>query len=187
MELLNATKMVAGYTQGLRPDGRELLVVVVKGTFRLPGNGQTVELADEQLPLVAADLFTGEPGFSAPLYESDYAPEKPFCDVIVNGSAYAPGGKPAREVEVGVKVGRVAKAYRVVGDRTWQAGIGGIGQPISRENCRRVLIEGYQRQRIAASFELALLNPDEPLFEWRAPGGRQQEWLGLRKPRARSG
>jgi hypothetical protein len=59
------------------------------------------------------------------------------------------------------------------------------GQPISRENCRRVLIEGFQRQRIAAALELALLNPDEPLFEWRAPGWRQQEWLGLRKPRMR--
>jgi len=127
MELLNATKMVAGYTQGLRPDGRELLVVVIKGTFVLPKNGEQAKLADEQLPLVEADTFTGEPGFSAPLYESDYAPEKPFCDVIVNGSAYAPGGRPAREVEAGIKVGRVAKAFKVLGDRTWRAGVGGIG------------------------------------------------------------
>lgn len=68
--------------------------------------------------------------------------------------------------------------------RAFQPGVRYLcGQPISRENCRRVLIEGYQRQRIAASLELALLNPDEPLFEWRAPGWRQQEWLGLRKPR----
>lgn len=71
--------------------------------------------------------------------------------------------------------------------REYQAGTRYLcGQPISRENCRRVLIEGYQRQRIAAAYELALLNPDEPLFEWRAPGFRQQEWLGLKKPRARA-
>jgi len=31
MDLLNATKMQAGYTMGMKPDGRELLVVVVKG------------------------------------------------------------------------------------------------------------------------------------------------------------
>lgn len=137
MELLNATKMAAGFTQGLRPDGRELLVVVVKGTFILPRNGRTASLADEQLPLIEADMFTGEPGFSAPFYESDFAPEKPFCDVIVNGSAYAPRGKPARDVEVGIKVGRVSKAFRVVGDRKWEASAGGIGpgfpQPFLRK------------------------------------------------------
>lgn len=127
MELVNATTMQAGYTQGLRPDGRELLVVVVKGTFTLPRNGEIATLADEQLPLIEADTFTGEPGLSAPLYESDYAPFKPRCDVILNGSAYAPQGKPATKVPVGIKVGRVAKVLDVIGDRNWKAGIGGIG------------------------------------------------------------
>ena len=132
MELLNATKMVAGYAPGLRPDGRELLVVVVKGTFNLPANGEEVKLSAQQQPLVEADQFTGEPGFSAPLYESDYAPEKPFCDVIVNGSAYAPNGKPAQAVGVGVKVGRVAKAFNVVGDRVWESGLSGIGPSFAK-------------------------------------------------------
>ena len=36
MELINATGMQAGYTMGMQPDGRELLVVVVKGTFTIP-------------------------------------------------------------------------------------------------------------------------------------------------------
>lgn len=63
MELLNATKMIAGYTQGMRPDGRALLVVVINGTFNLPGNGEAARLADEQLPLVEADTFIGEAGF----------------------------------------------------------------------------------------------------------------------------
>ena len=57
------------------------------------------------------------------------------------------------------------------------------GQPIGKANCQRVLREGYQRQRIGAAYELALLQPNAPLFEWRAPGWRQQEWLGLRRPR----
>ena len=56
------------------------------------------------------------------------------------------------------------------------------GEPITDQNCRRVLREGFQRQRISAAYELALMNPDEPLFEWRAPGFRQQELLGLRQP-----
>jgi hypothetical protein len=123
MNLLNSTKMKAGYTLGLRPDGRELLVVVVKGTFSIPKDEkQAPKLAPEQVPLVTADVFTGEPGFSAPLYESDYAPRKPKCDVLLNGSAHAPGGKPAERVTVSLRVGSWSKSFDVVGNRMWQAG-----------------------------------------------------------------
>lgn len=123
MELINATKMVAGYTMGLRPDGRELVVVVVKGTFTIPGPGQEPQLAEEQAPLVDADVFTGAPGFSAPLYEADYPPFKPRCDVLLNGSAYAPAGKPTQQVTVSFRVGSMTKAFDVVGNRKWNAGL----------------------------------------------------------------
>jgi len=73
MQLLNATKMQAGYSMGMRPDGRELLVVVVKGTFEMSKGAEEPNLAEEQVPLVEADTFTGEPGLSAPIYESDSA------------------------------------------------------------------------------------------------------------------
>ena len=73
MNLVNATGLVAGYTLGIQPDGRELLVVVVKGTFMLPARGEEPSLAEDQQPLVETDEFTGEPGFSAPLYEIDFA------------------------------------------------------------------------------------------------------------------
>jgi hypothetical protein len=126
MELINATRMVAGYTMGLEPSGRELLVVVIKGTFRLPRAGEAVSLHDEQLPLALADAFTGEPGFSAPLSEADFAPRKPYCDVILNGSAYAPGGKPANRVQVGLRVGSLVKQFNVVGDRTWEVARGRV-------------------------------------------------------------
>lgn len=120
MQLLNATKMQAGYTLGLDPDGRERLVVVVKGTFVIPETGGEVRLAEQQAPLVMADEFTGEPGLSAMRYESDFAPFKPRCDVIVNGSAYAPGGRPARRVPVSLRVGAMVKSFDVVGDRVWR-------------------------------------------------------------------
>jgi hypothetical protein len=120
MELLNATGMPAGYTLGMQPDGRELLVVVIKGTFTIPQNGEEPRLAADQVPLFEADVFTGEPGFSAPLYESDYAPRKPRCDVLLNGSAYAPGGKPANRVRVSLQVGSLSKSFDVVGNRVWK-------------------------------------------------------------------
>jgi|SRR5580704_4917960 hypothetical protein len=126
MELLNATRMQAGYTLGMRPDGHEFLVVTVKGTFRLPGNGGEPQLAEEQLPLVEADVFTGEPGFSAPLYETDYVPVKPRCDVLLNGSAHAPGARPAKRVTVSLQVGSFSKSFDVVGNRVWIAAMLGV-------------------------------------------------------------
>jgi hypothetical protein len=126
MELLNATKMKAGYTMGLKPDGRELLVVVVKGTFKLPTDGEEPQLAEKQADLVMADEFTGEPGFSAPRYESDFAPYKPRCDVLFNGSAYAPNGEPVKRVKVGVRVGSMEKTFSVLGNRYWRNWFGFI-------------------------------------------------------------
>ena len=52
-----------------------------------------------------------------------------------------------------------------------------LGQPVTRAHCIHVLKTGFQRQRIAASLHMALLDPGQPLFEWRAPAWRQKRWL----------
>lgn len=126
MELLNASKLVAAYTQGMDPDGRESLVVVAKGTFNLPLDGRAATLAETQQPLLMADTFLGEPGLSAPLQEMDFAPIKPFCDVLVRGKAYAPGARPVTQLAAGIRVGRVSKAFSVLGPRQWQPGLLGV-------------------------------------------------------------
>src|SRR5262245_56058955 len=118
--------MPAAYTMGREPSGRELLVVVVKGTFRIPAPGEPGRLADEQVPLVTADTFTGAPGVSAHIHEMDFAPRKRRCDVLLLGRAYAPHGGPAFRVPVGVRVGDMHKTFAVVGDRVWRAGMAGI-------------------------------------------------------------
>jgi hypothetical protein len=122
MKLLNASGMAAGYTLGRDKDGRESVVVVVKGTFALPvQNGAVPQLAAAQLPMVDADVSTGEPGRSATLVESDWAPIKPRCDVLLNGSAHAPGGRAVPRVVVGLQVGAMRKAFVVHGPRCWEA------------------------------------------------------------------
>jgi hypothetical protein len=125
MELINATRMVAGYNMGLEPSGRELLVVVIKGTFVLPKPGEAVRLADEQMPLIMADTFTGAPGFSSPVYEIDFAPRKHACDVLLVGRAHAPIGKAVTRMRVRLQVGPMVKVAEVVGPRVWKAGLGG--------------------------------------------------------------
>jgi hypothetical protein len=120
MELINATRMVAGYTMGMDSDGRESLVVAVKGTFCIPGEpGGRPSLHEAQLPLTMSDVFYGEAGLSAPKYEIDFAPCKHRCDVLLNGSAYAPGGRPIDRVVVGLQIGNSSKSFSVVGDRVW--------------------------------------------------------------------
>lgn len=126
MELVNATRMITGYTMGLEPSGRELLVVVIKGTFVLPRAGEPVRLHEEQLPLVMADTFTGEPGQSAPVYEVDFAPRKKACDVLLVGSAHAPEGQRTNRSAVSLRVGPLHKACEVVGPRVWQVRSTGI-------------------------------------------------------------
>src|SRR5579862_7890994 len=105
MELINSTRMVAGYTMGIEPSGRELLVVVIKGTFRIPTQqGAPLRLQEEQVPLVMSDVFHGEPGLSAPKYEVDFAPRKQRCDILLNATAHSPEGRSATRVEVGIRV-----------------------------------------------------------------------------------
>ncbi len=132
MELLNATGLVAAYTQGLAPDGRESLVVIAKGTFTLPLDGREATLAAVQRPLLMADEYAGEPGLSAPLREMDFAPIKPFCDVLVHGKAYAPEGRPVSQLTAGIRVGRVSKAFTVYGPRQWQPGLIGAGAGVAQ-------------------------------------------------------
>lgn len=53
-----------------------------------------------------------------------------------------------------------------------------LGNPINEQHCQSILRTGKQRQRQAAALELSLMQPTRPLFETRAMGKRQQQWLG---------
>lgn len=120
MDLTNNLGFPAAYTTCYRTDGRELLIVVVKGTFTLPTGDGDVIVAAEQVPPVESDEFMGDPETSAPLYECEFAPFKPRCDVLLHGSAYAPRGRSARRVPVGMSLGSWSKSFDVVGDRVWR-------------------------------------------------------------------
>jgi hypothetical protein len=119
MNLVKLGKLEAGITVATDKHGREHVLVVAKQTFTIGPHG-SCELAGEQQPLVYADEFHGEPGMSATLYESDFALFTPRCDVLLNGSAYAPDDVPVESIEVSLRVGSMRKSFRVVGDRVWR-------------------------------------------------------------------
>jgi hypothetical protein len=120
VEFVNKSGIEAGWTLGLQRDGREVLIVAAKATYTLPVAGEEPALAQEQAKLVLADEFTGEPGLSAPLRETDYSPRKLQCDVVLNGSAYAPGRFPASSVNVSLRVGSMLKSFFVFGERRYE-------------------------------------------------------------------
>jgi hypothetical protein len=103
-------------------DGGEIWLVAVKGTYNISPNGATT-LADKQVKVFLTPQYSGESGKSSLLYDSDLPRTKVTTDIIVNGSAYAPRGRPTMAVNVSLRVGETVKSLRVIGDRVWKSGL----------------------------------------------------------------
>lgn len=122
MEVVNPTPFEAAPAAVADLEGDDYLVVVLKATYALDGEGGMVR-AEAQRPVVLADEYAGEPGASSVAYASDLAIGKASTDVVLTGSAYPP--QPgAREGEVGVQVGPARATARVFGAREWQSALG---------------------------------------------------------------
>lgn len=128
MNLVNHTALAAELNTQRDLQGFEYLLLLAKGTYRMPLNGEVAELLGSQIPIHFADTATEEPGLSSPLYECEMVPPKPACDVLLLGSAYAPRQAPIRSVSVGLEVsGKFSKNFVVHGERCWNAGILSLG------------------------------------------------------------
>lgn len=103
-------------------NGATILRIVVKAGFDIAADGR-VAVSAKQPPVVVEDVHWGEPGVSALRYESEVILGKPKTDLLVNGSACAPGGEPVTHMDVGLAYqGKVIKRLRVTGDREWRRG-----------------------------------------------------------------
>lgn len=116
LQLKNDTPYKADIALFPNESGVDSLYVTVKATFTL---GDSVTLAEQQLPVRLVDEFWGELGHSSLKYASDVHLTKPSTDVIVVGSAHAPGGKPVPFLDVAVRLGNRQKVIRVFGERKW--------------------------------------------------------------------
>ena len=109
-EFVNLTPFPALAFSMLDTEDRAYHVMVMRVVYQLepdaatPGKYQARVVDDAPPPLVVEDQYFGEVNLSSVRAESDLAPYKPKCDVIVNGSAYAPGGKAMRQFEVCLRV-----------------------------------------------------------------------------------
>jgi hypothetical protein len=122
MEIKNETLFEATALPLPDTGDRPALVVIVKGTFAIAMD--KIHPAAEQVPIAFGDSFYDGQEGGGIRYESDLAPHKPRTDVVLCGSAYAPGNRPCGQVDVGLTVGPVQKRLKVFGKRLWNhAGI----------------------------------------------------------------
>ncbi|WP_106092515.1 DUF2169 family type VI secretion system accessory protein [Enhygromyxa salina] len=120
-------------------------VVAIRATFMITTDGK-LSLADEQLPPPLAPEHYGAPGESSLRYDSELLGRKPSTDVIVLGSAHAPGAMPAPTVPVTLRIGSIDKTLLVHGDRVYHDAWGGLSltdpRPFTRQPIRYELAFG---------------------------------------------
>ena len=126
LQIVNLTKLASERALLTGLDGQHVLVVGIKGTWDLAADGTTA-LAEVQEPVALAPTHLNDDEGATRLRDRQLTLDHDGTDVIINGAAHAPGGRPATEVVVKVTVGRVTLAFKVVGDRTWQRGLTGVG------------------------------------------------------------
>ncbi len=130
MEFRNLTPFsVMEYAMDDKQDERHRVVAMKIGFRLIPddkGQWKTQLMENPPLPLCVEDVFSGEMNLSSVLRESDLAPLKPACDIIVNGTAYAPDGVAVPEMTAGVLMrspsGEVLldKKLRITGERYYR-------------------------------------------------------------------
>jgi hypothetical protein len=147
-------------------DGVHEWLVAVRGTFDIKPRGR-LELADEQPEPLLAPEYNGEPGLSSLRYDADLFGAKPSTDVLLNGTAYAPKGRPSTEFLVSLRLGWLHKSIKVVGQRKWERGVLGNG-PSSIEPVTQVPIV---YERAYGGFDQADGDPKNQRMDSRNPVG----------------
>ncbi|NDV73509.1 DUF2169 family type VI secretion system accessory protein [Burkholderia cenocepacia] len=108
MEFRNLTPFQALCFSALDVDDREHRVIAMKVGYRLVSTNGTdfdaVAIDNDPVPLCMADEYDGEVGESNVREESDLAPYKPRCDVVLRGAAHAPEGLRLQSWDVRIRV-----------------------------------------------------------------------------------
>ncbi len=124
--LNNTTPYGAERTWWRDSTGAHHWLVGVQATFEAQPGG-SLRLTDEQPPPELAPEYWEEPGQSSLRCEARLVHPKPTTDVLVEASAYAPQGKPAASVPVGLRIHNLPrKELRVFGTRAYFSGLTGL-------------------------------------------------------------
>jgi hypothetical protein len=117
MNLENQTPFPALMYSAADPNHAEHDIVVMKVSYKILRKDEDrwgLELIEDgSVPLYLTDEFWGEIGASSVKVESDLAPYKPMCDVILNGNAYTPNGKEMTAIAVRLKISKPEQLEKI--------------------------------------------------------------------------
>lgn len=141
-------------------DGSRSLAIVIKQRFQYGLRGAVDRVPGAQVEPVDVPWPDGQ----SAMYPSDLFLRKASTDVVVAGSAVAPG--PVKSLDVMVRVGPVHKTLRVFGERVWYGGVTGMkpGDPAPFERLPLMWEHAYGGMDIS--------DPDKAVQEPRNPVGR---------------
>lgn len=146
MEFRNLTPLHAMTFDAVDVQKNEFHVAVMRVGYRLVRRNAFVQgepthdcellEGDDAVPLVMADEYDDEPNRSSVKYESDLAPFKPRCDVLVRATSHAPNEIPAESWGARLRafdgdVMAIDKGLRILGARSIDKGLLGwhVGRP----------------------------------------------------------
>lgn len=148
MQFRNLTPFDALCFSALGVDDQEYPVLAMKVGYRLlPIDGKTGQfraevMDDAPVPLCTGDTYYGDESSSSVFEESDLAPFKPRCDVIVVGRAHAPQGQPAALWQAGIRLSMPVPPLQIEVP---------LPQPLSPgEPLNEFQLQAWQARRMAA-------------------------------------
>lgn len=117
MEITNNTPFKAEALPFKGPGNKNILTVIVKGTFDILPDKQAATSHD-QIPIAFGDELYDEKNDNISVkFESDMAPFKPRADIVLTGRAYAQDRRTV--LDVMLRVGNLKKILRIFGNRYW--------------------------------------------------------------------
>ncbi len=124
MTFANTSRFAALAVPYTAPDGREVVIAVVKATFARRGAGRMV-LADQQVPIRPSDVpHVPDARESSVRYPSDICTAKQGTDVVIVGDAVSPS--PVTVMDVAARVRDRGVHLRVHGERIYDQGAVGV-------------------------------------------------------------
>jgi hypothetical protein len=120
MKIKNARLYPTAFLYGKAAPNETFMAFIVKATFRMNAQRAPATNAKKQWPVLTTDVpYEKKAPKSLLRFESDLVPFKPRADIVLVGSAYAPGGQPTKTLDVEIRVGNTQRVLRVIGDRMW--------------------------------------------------------------------
>ena len=105
--------------------GRHHWLVAVQVRYDVAPDG-TCTPAEEQAPPPLQPEYRGEDGNSSLVRDGELSWRKPGIDVLVEGSAHAPGGQPRASTPVALRCPGIDKTLLVRGDAVFVDGVSGL-------------------------------------------------------------